>query len=158
MRHTLENAAAMNGGNAVKRRDITLAVLAASPSGTLGPVQMQKALFLVDKRIPKFVDGPLFNFRPYHYGPFDAEIYRVLEELEAEGAVVIDHDPNVRRNSYRITSDGLERGRSSLAALPAPARGFIERVATFIYNSSFSQLVSSIYREYPEMKENSVFA
>jgi len=53
----------------MNRRDLVLAVLAASQGRSLTPVQMQKAAFLVTTNIPQVVtEGPLFNFVPYDYG------------------------------------------------------------------------------------------
>jgi DNA-binding PadR family transcriptional regulator len=139
-------------------KDIILATLAASPKAGMGPVQIQKSLFLIDRRIPKLIGGPFFSFRAYHYGPFDAAIYRLLEDLESEGTIRIDREANLRRNSYVLTPEGLARGRNSLATMTPPAAAFVEKVAHFVTTLSFSELVSSIYREYPDMKANSVFA
>jgi uncharacterized protein len=140
------------------KKNMILAAFAANPHGTFTPVQIQKALFLIDRRIPDLIDGPLFNFRPYHYGPFDRVIYGLLEQLEHEGAVEIQYDCNFRRNSYRLTSSGKNRGDVALKNLPPEAAQFITEVARFVTALTFTQLISSIYRAYPEMKENSVFA
>jgi hypothetical protein len=132
--------------------------VAATPRGCLTPVQIQKALFLIDKRIPESVDGPLFKFRPYHYGPFDSSIYVLLEDLQREGAVQIDYEPSFRRNTYRLEAPGLSRGKAYLGSISPGAAAFISKVANFVSKVSFSDLVSSIYRAYPEMKAKSVFS
>ena len=139
-------------------KDIALAALAASPQRGMGPVQIQKSLFLIDRRIPKLLGGPFFSFRPYHYGPFDPTIYRLLEELEREGAVRIERVANMRRNAYTLTPEGVTRGREVLNLMAPAAAAFCEKIAQFVTRLSFSELVSSIYREYPDMKANSVFA
>jgi uncharacterized protein len=135
-----------------------LAVLAAGPHVWFAPVQIQKLLFLVDRRIPTLIDGPFFKFVPYHYGPFDKRIYVLLEELEAEGYVKIQNDPNFRRNSYALTEAGREKGKDHLNTFPPDAVDFVKNTITFVLKTSFAQLVSAIYRAYPDMKVNSVFA
>lgn len=44
-----------------------------------------------------------------------------------------------------------------LRQLPPKAQTYIERVSTFVRGLSFTQLVSAIYKAYPEMRANSVF-
>jgi uncharacterized protein len=143
---------------AENRKNVALSVLAATPGGRLTPVQIQKALFLIDKRIPESVDGPLFKFRPYHYGPFDSSIYVALEDLQREGAIQIDYEPSFRRNTYRLEEAGHLRGKAYLESISPDAAAFISKVANFVSRVSFSELVSSIYRAYPEMKAKSVFS
>ena len=64
--------------------DIILAALAASRGAAHSPVQMQKLLFLLDKRLANELGGPHFNFIPHHYGPFDRTIYDLLEQLATQ--------------------------------------------------------------------------
>jgi uncharacterized protein len=141
-----------------KRKETILAVLAAGPRVPFTPVQIQKLLFLVDRRIPKLIGGPFFNFVPYHYGPFDKHIYALLEELKGEGYVKIEHDSNFRRNTYSLSDAGITKGKDHLSTFPPVAVDFVQKTIAFVLKSSFAQLVSAIYRAYPEMKANSVFA
>jgi uncharacterized protein len=72
------------------RRDTVLAALAAAGANAwFSPVQVQKLLFLIDREVPAFVDGPHFAFAPYDYGPFDARVYGELDRLEELG---MSHD------------------------------------------------------------------
>lgn len=121
------------------------------------PVQVQKLFFLLDKGIGGCVGGPFFNFEPYHYGPFDQEVYRTLEELTAEGLVEIELEPCGRWNAYRLTPEGQKKGDELLTKFPDEVQQFIRDVSGFVRKLSFAQLVSAIYKAYPEMKANSVF-
>lgn len=141
-----------------KPKDMILAALAAGPEVWFTPVQVQKLLFLIDRRIPKLVGGPIFNFVPYHYGPFDKRIYPVLKQLEEEGLVKIQSDSNFRRDAYALTENGVKKGWNELNALPSDAADFIKRANAFVLKATFAQLISAIYRAYPDMKVNSVFA
>ena len=64
-----------------KQIDIVLAALAASKGAAHSPVQIQKLLFLLDRKLADRLEGPHFNFVAHNYGPFDRAIYDQLEEL-----------------------------------------------------------------------------
>ncbi len=137
------------------RKEIVLAALAPASGAQHSPVQVQKLLFLIDKNIPKLVDGPHFNFQPYHYGPFDSAVYDVLEELCMEGHVDITCDWTLRL--YRLTVPGQALGDKALHGLSDKARTYMERLSEFVRSLSFTALLSAIYKAYPEMRANSVF-
>ena len=62
-----------------------------------------------------------------------------------------------RTRLYRVTENGLRDGASHLAKFPEDVRNYTESLGKWVLSLSFSQLVSSIYKEYPAMKANSVF-
>jgi len=137
------------------RKQIVLAGLYPSNQQYHSPVQVQKLFFLLDRNIPKLIDGPHFEFKPYNYGPFDHQVYRVLEELESEGMVEIFSAGY--RNNYRLTIEGQHKANEIFDNLDPEAKDFISRISEFVLSLSFSSLVSAIYKAYPEMRENSVF-
>ncbi len=143
------------GDEAMDRKDIVLAGMAPAKGGQHSPVQMQKLFFLLDNNITPLVAGPHFNFSPYHYGPFDKAVYDTLEELEIEG--LVDTVPDRRWMNYRLTLAGQAAGERLFGELPEPAQRYIERVSELVRSLTFTQLVSAIYRAYPEMRANSVF-
>jgi hypothetical protein len=137
------------------RREIVLAGMAPANGALHTPVQVQKLFFLIDRNIADLVGGPHFDFRPYNYGPFDRAVYDVLRELWAEG--LVDIVPEWTWRSYRLTKAGQEWGETLLSQLPPKAQTYIERVSKFVRGLSFTQLVSAIYKAYPDMRANSVF-
>lgn len=142
----------------MNRGDFVLAAMA--PAGTAGfsRVQMQKTLFLLDRNIPEMTDGPHFNFQPYFYGPFDPEVYRELESLERHSFIRSLTRPGHSNTSYSLTPQGLQRGKAALRQLSQRAQDYIAEVVEFVRGVTFAELVSAIYRTYPEMAENSVIA
>jgi hypothetical protein len=118
-------------------------------------VQVQKLFFLIDRNIAGLVDGPHFAFTPYHYGPFDKDVYEAIRALERED--LADFVPERTWTNYRLTVAGQAEGKRQLNELPPEARDYIGRVSEFVLALSFTQLVSAIYSEYPEMRANSVF-
>lgn len=137
------------------RRKYMIAILASAKGATYGPVQIQKLFFLLDKNIDHLVDGPHFDFQPYHYGPFDQEVYQELEKLATDNVVEITIDKKWK--NYRLTLHGQNLGEQILSPFSEAAKDYIKKVADFVLTASFVQLVSAIYKAYPEMRANSVF-
>ena len=132
-----------------------LAAMAPSNGKPYSPVQMQKLLFLLDREAG-LSDGPFFDFQPYSYGPFDKAVYEVLEDLAASGLVTINHDGVTR--IYSLTPTGQSAANGILKKIQSlHVRRFFRRVSKFVLEHSFTQLISAIYKAYPEMKVNSVF-
>ena len=140
----------------IDKKLIVLASFAASNGKTHTPAQIQKLLFLIDKSIPTMVQGPHFNFKPYDYGPFDQSIYTVLEGLYQEGLVEIVESGQTWKK-YSLTPKGQELGQEVLNSIESKGREFIREISMFVLSLSFPQLISAIYKAYPEMKQNSVF-
>ncbi len=138
------------------KTQLMLAALSTSDGEELTPVQVQKLLFLIDRNIGQELGGTGFKFEPYDYGPFDASIYEVLRTLESSGLASSTSTAKGWKK-YSLTATGSEAGKQYLNASPERAREYIERVSEFVRKSSFSTLLSSIYKAYPEMKVNSVF-
>lgn len=139
------------------RGDIVLAALAAADEDrTYTPVQVQKLFFLIDEECSTLLGGRKFRFRPYSYGPFDPEVYRELERLQDSGKVVIRTDGGGGK-LYGLTVTGKEDGDRLLDVLGEDITAFLHSASRFVHSLGFSELVSSIYQAYPQMKKNSVF-
>lgn len=139
----------------MKRKDLVLGGLAVGEGASHSPVQVQKLFFLIDRKLGKRVEGPHFSFKPYFYGPFDPDVYKELEKLADMGLVEICHEGSSR--NYRLTPKGQEKGAASLDTLEPPVVDFIRKLSSAVRGMRFAELVSAIYRAYPEMRENSVF-
>jgi hypothetical protein len=133
---------------------IVLAALAgAGENAAFTPVQVQKLLFLIDREIPRLVDGPHFNFQPYDFGPFDRGVYDTLEALARQGLV---YQSRARYQRWGLSPEGYRQGVGLLHAYPAAAT-YIRQAAIWVRSLPFNQLVAAIYRAYPDMKANSIF-
>jgi hypothetical protein len=138
------------------RTRYVLAVTAHQGKGaTFTPVQLQKLFFLLDREIPRSTNGPWFEFRPYDYGPFDQGVYHEFERLKEEGLAIVSSQSNIR--TYQLTEKGLGKGIELASLLPPDAKSYITRAGDFVRRLSFGELVSSIYKAYPEMKAKSIF-
>ena len=138
----------------MKRKEIVLAAMAPANGKLYSPIQVQKLLFLVDREAAEFVGGQHFDFQPYNYGPFDKEVYEVLGRLDTEGMARISYAGWDR--SYSLTPIGQKQGEIILNQIQEPARKYISVASEFVRKLGFRALVSAIYENYPEMRENSV--
>lgn len=138
------------------RSKLVLAALALQGAdAALTPVQVQKLFFLLDREIPALIKGPHFQFSPYDYGPFDPGVYREIENLEAHSLALTA--PSGSRRIYSLTPAGINAGLAFAKDLPQEATDYIKSAGAFVRRLSFNRLVSSIYKEYPEMRANSIF-
>ena len=141
----------------MNKENYVLAVMSAAQTNELSPVRVQKLFFLLDEDASELVGGPHFNFFPYDYGPFDKDVYAVFEALEGKELVAIV-PPNFNHpRMYRLTDKGLSTGKKLLESFPEETQDYIAELVEWIRSKSFTQIVSTIYKFYPEMKTNSVF-
>ena len=92
------------------RRDVLLMMMAPAGTAVHTPVQVQKLAFLIDRLVGETIGGTSFDFKPWHYGPFDKAVYQVLEELERDNLVEI-HDMSAQMQPTRYRVDHLRRKR-----------------------------------------------
>ena len=142
----------------MKKRDFILAALSPAHFEQFTPVQVQKLFFLLDENIARQVEGPHFEFEPYHYGPYDKDVYLELNLLKEEGLVEIFQSNVHGLRAYRLTSEGYKIGSKALGKLPKSVQNYTSELVKLIRSLSFIELVTLIYKNYPEMRENSVFA
>ena len=138
------------------KKSLVLAALSPSKGLPYTAVQVQKMFFLIDRNIANDIGGPLFNFQPYSYGPFDAQVYWVLEDLQTDGDVQIIKDYS-QSKTYQLTMQGQTKGDTFFSTLDSRIATYLTRASEFVRSLSFADLVSAIYKAYPDMKVNSVF-
>ena len=137
------------------RSDIVTASFAAGgPGAAFDPIRVQKLLFLVDREVSERIGGPYFHFRPYHYGPFDPVIYRVLDALAQTGDMRIDGSGRYPR--YRLSDPGYRHGMAVLERLPDAVVEYMRNVAQWVRLTPYRRMLAAIYRRYPETAVNSV--
>lgn len=141
------------------REQLAIIALGLAAPKKLTPVQLQKTVFLFQKAIEEGNWNKMlaskYEFVPYDYGPFCKQVYRDVSAARVEG--LADVDESSRYVQYAATSIGKQQAEQSLEDLPAPLANHMRDLAKWVRQQSFSGLVGSIYRKYPEMKANSVF-
>ncbi len=140
----------------MEKREIVLAAFAAGGENAgYSPVQVQKILFLIDRKAADHVGGTHFDFVPYDYGPFDRSVYDVIDGLWAEG--LVEKRDLGRYREYVLTPEGYKRGLAKLDGLGDTAATYLRRLVEWVRSLTFRQLVSSVYKMYPHMQINSIF-
>jgi hypothetical protein len=137
---------------------MTLVVLSLAEGCPFTPVQIQKALFLASDKVEDAFDrDSLYNFEPYDYGPFDRQVYADIETLERNELAEIRQRQGSTWRTYSASPRGVEEGRRLARRLTGPQQQVLERIVGLVRRLSFNELVSAIYRAYPQMRARSVF-
>ena len=138
------------------RTEYVLAVMASSEGEALNAVQVQKLFFILDRKIPEQIGGARFDFSPDCYGPYDADVYREFETLQERGlALVIGK--GLECKAWRLTVKGHALALRLQQQLPRPARDYVRRLSEWLRPLSFQQVVSAVYRTFPDMAVNGAF-
>ena len=142
--------------SAIQRKDILLNIIVAAQGNPISPVQLQKIAFLVGQQFKnELPPEDFYEFVPYDYGPFCKEIYTDAINLEKEGYVQIEPSPLHTRRQYRATYGSRD---ANLSHIQPELQQYIEQAVEWAMSLTFRQLVSSIYKNYPEYGVNSIFS
>jgi hypothetical protein len=142
----------------LQREQVTLVILSLADGQSFTPVQIQKALFLASDKVPNaFLTFSRYHFQAYDYGPFDRQVYADAEILERNGLVQIDQQTGSRWRTYAASPTGVATGRHLAENLDPDDRTVLKRIVNLVRSLSFNDLVSAIYRAYPDMRARSVF-
>lgn len=139
----------------ITRREMVLAGFAPADGEAHSPVQMQKLLFLLDRNLAQALQAERFAFRPYDYGPFDPGVYNLVDDLVVHGLAV--RTLTRTWSTYSLSPQGQEEGDRLLGSFPPKVQEYVRNISRFVRSVSFPELVSAIYRAYPDMRVNSVF-
>jgi hypothetical protein len=139
----------------MRRQDWLLLAIGSANDHRLSPVQLQKSLFVLGRELPDDVGSSFYEFQPYHYGPFDASIYRDAEYLGQQGLVSVLSGDGLR--CYAITDAGQRRADEIRQLAPQRAANYLSAVVNWAQSLSFPRLVRSVYAKYPDTSSNSIF-
>lgn len=140
----------------VKRSDWALLAIAAMGKSSMTPVQLQKVLFIVGREM--LVGTRFYKFSSYNYGPFSADIYADTETLEAAGLIQIEQSgPGRPWRVFRATAEGQAMASEVRETAPKATVKYLDAVVAWARGLSFQELVSSVYKRYPEQRANSIF-
>lgn len=140
-----------------RRSDWALLAVAIGRGDGLGPVQLQKTLFLLGREMPNSVGPDFYEFIPYNYGPFSREIYEDAERLQALGLLTRRDHMGGDWEDFIPTAEGIRAASAVAARVGQPSVAYLTKVIRWAQEVTFDQLVRAIYAKYPEYKENSLF-
>jgi hypothetical protein len=133
-------------------------LFAISSAPSLSPVQLQKILFLFQKELPNPPKtSEYYRFKPYDYGPFDADIYIDAEGLEKVGLLTIENPFGRSIRRYSASDVGKKANMDFVKTMSKDNLTKSKEIIEFVISRRFPDLIKSIYDKYPEYKVNSVF-
>jgi uncharacterized protein len=141
----------------MNRKDWTLLAICAGGRKGLSPVQLQKTLFLLGRELPNVVGDHWYDFKPYHYGPFDRAVYDEADNLAKQRAIAVIQREGENWNCFEPTPEGVSRASFLEREAPTVAVKYIDRLVEWVQAQSFQKLITAVYGKYPEMRVNSVF-
>lgn len=142
----------------VSRRDWLLLYLSPTALGLdenrpLTPVQIQKGMFLLTMRGR---NERLYEFEPYHWGPFSSEIYDDLRILEVQGLVAAEEIPFQNWKAYTSTESGTERAIEIASVLGNRVVEWVASTRSWVTARSFTRLLQDVYSFYPNYATKSM--
>jgi uncharacterized protein YwgA len=149
---------AARGEISMTRRDWLLLYVAlkGAPLG-LDPVRLQKGMFLFANEGGVPIEET-YDFRPYLYGPMSSQVYRDIDELEADGLVRSEPVPGYTWKRYKPTAAGADAGRRLLDAADSSATRKLYDIKNDVASKPFNALLRDVYGRYPDYATRSVFS
>jgi hypothetical protein len=141
----------------MSKEELLLAALASAKGSSFSPVQIQKLMFLIDRRIGRDIGGPFFDFIPYKFGPFDKGIYDSLDSLVKEKLIAEVLTKSSKWKLFKPTASGQTKGEKFLATFSRKPKLEVCDLSKYVLKMSFHDLVAAIYRDYPDMQVRSIF-
>ena len=138
-------------------KDFLLLVLDGADGENLTPIQIQKSLFLMSKTESTSLRDIKYVFEAYHYGPYSRQINQDIADLYSKGLVV--RSPSIGGNwlNTSISSSGKEAASILRGSLAPEIVTYIRELVGWVRSQSFASLLRTVYNQYPEYRENSVF-
>ncbi len=140
-------------------QDQLLFYIAAGDQPT-DPIRIMKGLFLFTQEV-KAGNLPAqqhtFVFQPMSYGPCATAVYEELDDLAESGRIVALPVLGQSWSRYQVTEIGRQEARRIEEREPTEVTAFLRELRQWCDQHSFSSLLKSIYKGYPDFAVNSVF-
>jgi len=94
----------------------------------------------------------LYQFIPYHYGPFAKELYTDLETLQEQGLIIVDDSDEDKTRISLLNSKEVE---AELAELPDDFQTDIEAIIDSYGDLDLTSLLATVYEKYPAYAKKS---
>lgn len=124
--------------------------------------QMMKHTFLTQKRGGRKAGvNRLYQFHPYHYGPFDKKVYADLEILSKKDLIQTEKRSKITKPGdefilIRLTPEGAQIANNVASQLDPKLRETIKSVVTEFGHLTHDQLLKRVYQLYPRYASKSV--
>jgi len=140
----------------IEKKDILLALIYTPIKGKenmMSPIQIMKSLFLLKQELNL---ENFYEFIPYLYGPCSFEVYSDLIKLKNED-FVDEVLTSFSWKFWRITRQGKIYIKKKLPEFNKKLISKIQEIKEKVLSMNFTELLSYVYKRYPEFAKNSVF-
>ncbi|HTE13825.1 MAG TPA: hypothetical protein VK642_01990 [Burkholderiales bacterium] len=134
-------------------KDWVLLVIALSPDRALQPLQLQKALYLIGKKLsPKALQsGRFYKFEAHDYGTFALDAHSDTEKMVAAGLLWISQELWPSRQ-YLITPKGQDKADILISRLDSEITSYVKRSLEWITSLTLDKLRRKDVASYPSIK------
>ena len=95
----------------------------------------------------------LYQFVPYHYGPFAKQLYEDLQGLVQDGVVRVENDQNEEKT--RITLVDTDKADGMLANMPEDIHADVVSIVETYGSLDHRNLLKAVCKKYPAYAKNS---
>lgn len=145
----------MTSAPPAEEKAVLLLLFAPGRTGSYGePIEgrtrLMKEAFLLDHEGKS--DEPLLHVGPfiaYKFGPFNAKVLSVLDDLENSGRITVSSGDEWSRR-YALTGAGRKEASALWSQLPSDARKDLLVVKSSYNGEPLTSLLHYVYSKYPE--------
>ncbi|AJF27985.1 MULTISPECIES: hypothetical protein [unclassified Haloarcula] len=121
-----------------------------------GRTRLQKLVFLVQQLWDQS-DSEVFNFEPYDYGPFSADILHELDHMEEDGLIEeqVTRLPKGKKYTYTLTDQGEQYLSETSDVSDGEIGSVVQRVISQFDSMPISRLLEYVYNKFPDYTVNS---
>jgi len=134
----------------------------------VGKTRLMKLMFLLlkDEKLEQYLTDD-FSFEAYKYGPFDSEIYDIINAFKELGVIEIKGDVSFHstfdedvenydvKTRFKLTELGIKKTEDIVKYIPFKIVKNIELVKKKWANKPLLQLLYYVYSKYPEYAKHS---
>lgn len=135
---------------------ILLLAFKGADSSALDPVRIQKGMFLFSKEADR-PETELYDFKPYNYGPYCADLKRDATALVDAGVAESVEVPGYTWAKTELSAAGMARASALLSKSPTDAAVKLFEIKQAITSTDFSGLLRDVYSRYPDFATKSIF-
>lgn len=143
----------------LSKPQITLLLFFKGSSRQLDPIRIMKALFVFNMESPERLlpKDARYEFVPYSYGPYSAQVSADLDYLSMEGYLQATQAAGKSWNYYALSVKGESLASRLISSFDPATIDYLHRLREYVAALPFRNLLNVVYAKYPEYAVKSVF-
>ncbi|HET6910690.1 MAG TPA: hypothetical protein VFH54_15270 [Mycobacteriales bacterium] len=116
---------------------------------------MQKAVFLVTQGAPRGIWARAYEYRPYNWGPYSAQLNEDLSNWQRRGFMVLSYAGGTPYGRYTLTRHGVTLADSTWNDIDSRTTDLLTEVRSWVTSKDFNSLLREVYEEFPDFATQS---